>query len=50
MKRIGYDSDSGRYFYRDHNGAVWQGAEGAEFSEMTKGVFVFVCFSLWGGH
>ena len=36
MKRIGYDADSGRYFFRDRSGAIWQGAEGAEFSEMTK--------------
>jgi hypothetical protein len=37
MKRIGYDSDTGRYYYRDRDGVVWQGAEGAEFSEMTRG-------------
>jgi len=36
MKRIGYDADSGHYFFRDRHGDVWQGAEGAEFSEMTK--------------
>ena len=50
MKRIGYDPDSGRYFFRDRNGAVWQGTEGAEFSKMTRGVFILVYFSLWGGH
>jgi hypothetical protein len=37
MKRIGYDSDTGRYYYRDRDGVIWQGAEGAEFSEMTRG-------------
>jgi len=36
MKRIGYDADSGCYYFRDRSGAVWQGAEGAEFSEMTQ--------------
>lgn len=36
MKRIGYDSDLGRYFFRDKDGSIWQGEEGAEFSEMTK--------------
>jgi len=36
MKRVGYDADTGRYYFRDRDGAVWQGAEGAEFSEMTK--------------
>ena len=37
MKRIGYDSDSGRYYFRDRDGTVWQGPEGAEYGEMTRG-------------
>ncbi|KAJ7827184.1 hypothetical protein B0H13DRAFT_311433 [Mycena leptocephala] len=36
MERIGYDSDTGRYYFRDASGSVWQGAQGAEFSEMTR--------------
>ncbi|KAJ7045202.1 hypothetical protein C8F04DRAFT_1249631 [Mycena alexandri] len=36
MERIGYDSDTGRYYFRDESGQVWQGAQGAEFSEMTR--------------
>ncbi|KAK7035997.1 peptidoglycan-binding domain protein [Favolaschia claudopus] len=36
MERIGYDSDTGRYYFRDSDGSVWQGAQGAEFSEMTR--------------
>ncbi|KAG5639643.1 hypothetical protein H0H81_008804 [Sphagnurus paluster] len=36
MKRIGYDADTGRYMFQDRDGSVWQGAEGAEFSEMTR--------------
>ncbi|KAF9535627.1 hypothetical protein CPB83DRAFT_842067 [Crepidotus variabilis] len=36
MKRIGYDSDSGRYYFRDTDGSIWKGAEGVEFGEMTK--------------
>ncbi|KAF7347184.1 Peptidoglycan-binding domain protein [Mycena venus] len=36
MERIGYDSDTGRYYFRDRGGSVWQGAQGAEFSEMTR--------------
>ncbi|KAJ6601024.1 hypothetical protein DFH09DRAFT_900466 [Mycena vulgaris] len=36
MERIGYDTDTGRYYFRDQAGAVWQGAEGAEFSQMTR--------------
>ncbi|KAF7307581.1 Peptidoglycan-binding domain protein [Mycena indigotica] len=36
MTRIGYDSDTQRYYFRDRNGSVWQGAQGAEFSEMTR--------------
>lgn len=37
MKRTGYDADTGRYYFQDKHGAIWQGAEGAEFSEMTRG-------------
>lgn len=36
MKRVGYDADSGRYYFRDSNGALWEGAEGADYSEMRK--------------
>lgn len=36
MERIGYDSDNGCYYFRDRDGVVWQGAEGAEFSEMIR--------------
>ncbi|KAF7977020.1 hypothetical protein HWV62_4968 [Athelia sp. TMB] len=35
MKRVGYDADSGRYFFKDSEGQMYQGAEGAEFSEMV---------------
>jgi len=36
MKRVGYDADSGRYYFRDSGGSLWQGAVGAQFGEMTK--------------
>ncbi|KAF9561615.1 hypothetical protein CPC08DRAFT_425331 [Agrocybe pediades] len=36
MKRIGYDSDSGRYYFRDSNGSIWKGSEGVQFGEMTR--------------
>ncbi|KIY66564.1 carbohydrate-binding module family 50 protein [Cylindrobasidium torrendii FP15055 ss-10] len=36
MKRVGYDSDTQTYFFRDADGSTWRGASGAEFSEMTK--------------
>lgn len=42
MERIGYDSDTQTYFYRDANGDTWkgaEGAEGAEYSEMTRGAY-----------
>ena len=38
MERIGYDADTMQYYFRDRDGSVWQGAEGAEFGEMTRGV------------
>ncbi|KAF8204114.1 hypothetical protein BJ912DRAFT_1037410 [Pholiota molesta] len=36
MKRIGYDSESGRYYFRDTDGSVWVGPQGAEFGQMTR--------------
>ena len=38
MTRIGYDSDTGRYRFRDKDGSIWEGAEGAEYGEMHKGM------------
>ncbi|KAJ7731201.1 hypothetical protein B0H16DRAFT_1583835 [Mycena metata] len=35
MERVGYDSDTGRYYFSG-GGRVWQGAQGAQFSEMTR--------------
>lgn len=37
MKRVGYDSDTGRYQFRDQDGALWEGPEGAQFGEMKRG-------------
>jgi len=36
MKRIGYDSDTGRYYFRDADGSIWQSAEGSEYGDLTK--------------
>jgi len=36
MKRVGYDSDTGRYYFRDRDGVLYEGVQGAEFSEMTR--------------
>ncbi|KAH6916597.1 hypothetical protein BKA70DRAFT_305852 [Coprinopsis sp. MPI-PUGE-AT-0042] len=36
MKRIGYDADAGRYYFKDADGSVWQSAEGSEYGELTK--------------
>jgi len=36
MKRVGYDADSGRYYFRDSDGTLWRGAEGVEFGEMKR--------------
>ena len=37
MKRVGYDSDSGKYYFRDQDGSLWEGPEGAEYGEMKRG-------------
>ncbi|KAK7051561.1 hypothetical protein VNI00_004540 [Paramarasmius palmivorus] len=36
MKRVGYDSDTQKYFFRDRDGTLWEGPEGAEFGEMKR--------------
>ncbi|KAI0801414.1 hypothetical protein C8Q74DRAFT_489984 [Fomes fomentarius] len=36
MKRVGYDSDTGRYYYRGQGGSLWQGPQGAEYGELTR--------------
>ncbi|THU97399.1 hypothetical protein K435DRAFT_778071 [Dendrothele bispora CBS 962.96] len=36
MERIGYDSDSGRYIFRERNGSTWQSEPGTEFGPMTR--------------
>jgi hypothetical protein len=38
MKRIGYDADSGRYYFRDSGGLVYKGPEGSEFGQLTLGI------------
>jgi hypothetical protein len=43
MTRIGYDSDTGRHRFRDKDGSVWEGPEGAEYGEMRKGVCSVLC-------
>jgi len=35
IKRVGYDADSGKYFFRDE-GQLWEGQEGTQFGEMTR--------------
>ena len=40
MKRVGYDADSGKYFFRDKEGHIWEGQEGAQFGELTRGTHV----------
>jgi len=36
MKRVGYDSDTGCYYFQDRNGITYTGPEGAEFGQMTR--------------
>ncbi|CCL98055.1 uncharacterized protein FIBRA_00049 [Fibroporia radiculosa] len=36
MKRVGYDADSGKYYFRDQDGTLWEGEEGARFGEMKQ--------------
>ncbi|KAI0779010.1 hypothetical protein BD413DRAFT_513580 [Trametes elegans] len=36
MKRVGYDSDTGRYHFRGQDGSLWEGPQGAQFGEMRR--------------
>ncbi|RPD53613.1 hypothetical protein L226DRAFT_504721 [Lentinus tigrinus ALCF2SS1-7] len=36
MKRVGYDSDTGKYYYRNSDGSLWEGAEGAQYGELNR--------------
>ncbi|KAI0352277.1 hypothetical protein OH77DRAFT_812219 [Trametes cingulata] len=36
MKRVGYDSDTGRYQFRAQDGSLWEGPQGAQFGEMRR--------------
>jgi hypothetical protein len=38
FKRIGYDADTGRYYFSDADGNYWEGPQGAEFGEMKRGM------------
>lgn len=37
MRRVGYDADKGKYYFKDTGGTLWEGAEGAEFGELKQG-------------
>lgn len=37
MRRVGYDADTGKYYYKDSAGATWEGAEGAQYGELKQG-------------
>lgn len=41
MKRVGYDADTGKYYFRDQDGTLWEGPEGAQYGELTKGESAF---------
>ncbi|KAI6154139.1 carbohydrate-binding module family 50 protein [Pisolithus tinctorius] len=36
VERIGYDSDTGRYYFRDNDGLLYKGPEGSEFGELVQ--------------
>ncbi|KAI0033842.1 hypothetical protein K488DRAFT_46814 [Vararia minispora EC-137] len=36
MKRVGYDADTGRYYFKDKDGSLWEGPEGAQFGDMRR--------------
>jgi LysM repeat protein len=36
MERVGYDSDTGRYIFRDSDGIMYKGPEGSMFGELMR--------------
>ncbi|KAI0931229.1 hypothetical protein AcW1_001315 [Taiwanofungus camphoratus] len=36
MKRVGYDADTGKFYFHDRDGTLWEGAEGARYGEMRR--------------
>ncbi|KAH7908168.1 hypothetical protein BJ138DRAFT_1116085 [Hygrophoropsis aurantiaca] len=36
MKRIGYDADTGRYYFRDRAGIFYRGPQGSRFGQLTR--------------
>ena len=44
MTRLGYDADSEKYFFRDKEGHLWEGQEGAQFGELTRGTHALFNF------
>ncbi|KIK68583.1 carbohydrate-binding module family 50 protein [Collybiopsis luxurians FD-317 M1] len=36
MQRVGYDADTGRYYFRDGGGSTWQSSEGARYGRLTR--------------
>ncbi|OCH92987.1 hypothetical protein OBBRIDRAFT_772415 [Obba rivulosa] len=36
MKRVGYDADTGKYYFRDQAGTLWEGPEGAQYGELRR--------------
>ena len=41
MKRVGYDADTSKYYYRDADGTLWEGPAGAQYGELTQGALPF---------
>ena len=38
MKRVGYDADEQRYYYRNVDGTLWRSAPGVEYGQLSKGM------------
>jgi len=40
MRRVGYDADTQTYTYQDEDGSYWEGAQGARYGTLRRGMFV----------
>jgi len=36
MQRVGYDADTGKYYFRDQASTLWEGPQGAQYGELRR--------------
>ncbi|KAG2741294.1 hypothetical protein P692DRAFT_20751118, partial [Suillus brevipes Sb2] len=50
VKRVCYDADSGRYYFRDSEGLMYKGPVGSRFGVLTLGIEILTLFCYSSSH